>query len=67
LGFTDKYYDGRDFDQHAIEQRISVILNEYIEKYPFLVFNVSKLNYASLLAFNVSFLYEVAALNFTPR
>lgn len=67
LAFTENYYNGRDFDQDAIEQRIGIILNEYIEKYPMLVFNVAKLNYASLIAFNVSFLYEVAALNFTPR
>jgi hypothetical protein len=67
LGFTVPYYDaaGNRFETEAIAARIEEIVSAWKVKYPKLQFRTEALKYnGGLLAFNTSFVTEIAALNF---
>jgi hypothetical protein len=66
LGFELRFFDEakNEFRRDEIGERIESIVREWKLKYPSLEFDIRKLNYDTLLAFNESFLKEIARMNF---
>ncbi len=67
LGFTETYYNGNDFDIPAIKGFIRSVINRFKEKYPLLSFDTERLNFASMLDFDLSFLKQIEAFNFENK
>ncbi|MBP6625498.1 MAG: hypothetical protein KA198_10025, partial [Chitinophagaceae bacterium] len=67
LGFNFNFYKAQDFHRLTIDEQIKKIITQFHDKYPLLSFNLSQLNYSSLIAFNVSFLKQITLLNFNPK
>jgi hypothetical protein len=67
LGFQQKYYNGSDFMIPDIKRTVSSIVSRYQEKYPLLNFDVERLNFSSLLEFNITFLRQIEEFNFENK
>jgi hypothetical protein len=67
LGFTEKYYDGSQFRIPEIKNKINSIISLFKEKYQLLHFDVERLNFSSMLDFNISFLKQIEEFNFESK
>lgn len=66
IGFRDRLYDpaSSQFENSEIEEGIEKIIQEWMEKYPNLMWRSSNMRYDNIISFNQSFLSEVQQLNF---
>lgn len=67
LGFTEKYYDGTQFRIPEIKNKIRSIITRFREKYQLLQFDAERLNFSSLIDFNISFLKQIEEFNFESK
>lgn len=69
LGFSERYYDDtkNKFNEAAITERISSVIQEWRKKYPLLEVRTANLRFDNLLNFNHSFTAELEQLNFDAK
>lgn len=67
LGFSLNYRNGENLQVQSIKNRIQEIIQEDKERYPKLQIQLDKLKFSFVEEFNLSFLQEIASLNFEAK
>jgi hypothetical protein len=67
LGYNLPYRNGESLHIQSIRTRIQEIIQEDKDRYPKLNIQLEKLKFSFLEEFNLSFLREIATLNFDAK